>query len=295
MSAYTDAQNALQGGFNHQLQQADGMLTNGNFDGAVSQYQFAGQAAVQAGGTGPLIDAAGQAVGVDTTPQTQMAYQANAGLASVAADGTNTPADEAQAFAYQMQAAYLAAFAAVTAAQGGNPPPPSNLQQLAQAVLDAEATDPAFCTNVPQGGTKANTVVHDFKNGWNAAGKTPQLAHNGQYDAPCADAVASLTGTNASPCNAGPPPPPPPPGQVTCSDGSVHPAGYVCPAPIVPVSGMPMWLKVLLGVLLVGSILTIGTLLYRRSKKKKTGAAGASESPRRKKRKKKRKHHPKKR
>ena len=112
------------------------------------------------------------------------------------------------------------------------PPPqtvPANVVADAQAVLAAINADPNYCTSVGQNGSAVNTAVHNFKVDWNAAGLQPQVpVGTGQYESVTASAVGTAVGGNGPlACGAAPPAPQQ---TVTCADGSVHPAGYVCPA-----------------------------------------------------------------
>lgn len=106
----------------------------------------------------------------------------------------------------------------------------------AQAVADFANSNSGYCSMV--GFTQ---VVHDFKNAWNASWSAPdapqpaepQLAHNGMYDAACANAVnvsgvaAPATCPGALPPlggggGGGPPQPPPPPGPTPTAATSTN-------------------------------------------------------------------------
>ena len=134
--------------------------------------------------------------------------------------------------------------------------------------------------------TAACAPVMAMQTAWNSNGGTPALTVDGGYGAASAEALAaaaSIAGQGHVPaavttfpkCGGSPTPPAT---TVTCPDGSVHPAGYVCPgsSPIQPSGGMPKWLKWLLIVLAAGAVGTIGYLIY-----KKQNGSGASEPKRR--------------
>ena len=151
----------------------------------------------------------------------------------------------------------------------------------AAAVLAASAA----MTGVDLTTTAACAPVMAMQTAWNSNGGTPALtAIDGKYGTDSADALAAAASmvagqgnvpaavTTFPNCGGSPTP------TVTCPDGSVHPAGYVCPgsSPIQPSGGMPKWLKWLLIVLAAGAVGTIGYLIY-----KKQNGSGASEPKRR--------------
>lgn len=163
----------------------------------------------------------------------------------------------------------------------------------AGAMVDAYiSTD---CTVPLKSGTAFYNSVAAFKNAWNAwaTGGDPdspagQLVHNGEYDAATVAAAQTLVSAVPAPCTQ-PAPPPPPAQTVTCSDGSVHPAGYVCPQVPVAPSGMPGWLKVLLWILLAGGVIAGSIWLFRYfGKKNELAAAESKRRPRKRGKRKKR-------
>ena len=234
---------------------------NNAIQGFVSAAQQASQAASSA--QAAIVAASSQGQGDPAAVQAQTDYNniqsmisaINTDYSNVSAisDPLTTSPDSAGATDAQTQAnnAVSAAQDAVNQAtnwtQGGNNPPspgniPANVVADAQAVLAAVNASSSYCTDVGVNGTAVNTAVHNFKVDWNAAGLTPQVpVGTGQYEAVTAAAVSTaLGGTGPLACGAAPPAPPQ---TVTCADGSVHPAGYVCPAaPAATATNYTPWL-----------------------------------------------------
>lgn len=81
---------------------------------------------------------------------------------------------------------------------GGGPPP--DLFTAAQNAEVALSADPNYCNAVATSGSAVNVAVHNFKVAWNANGKSPALAYNGQYDQDTAAAIESVFGSAPAAC-----------------------------------------------------------------------------------------------
>ena len=142
------------------------------------------------------------------------------------------------------------------------------------------------CTVPLQTGTPFYNAVRNFKVAYNiwTSGATDGpngdgspcagcLAHNGNYDQACVDAINGIPGAPAAPpaCTGSAPPAPPPPPPT--------------PPVVVASGGLPAWAKVLIWVLIAGGVVAGGIWLYRKYGKKPM----ASESKRRPRKKGKRK------
>lgn len=166
-----------------------------------------------------------------------------------------------------------------TIGAGNLPPEDQAVVDAANACLAALQADSNYCASVGQSGSAVNTAVHNFKAAFNAVyTDTPLPIGTGNYEPVVAAALSQeLGGISVPPgCSANPPPPPPqqcPPGQVLDASGNCVPA-----APLAT-TGMPQWLKVLLGVIAAAAVVFAGVMIYRGSKKK--GSHSAGEAPRR--------------
>jgi len=227
---------------------------DGSYATCINGMQTAGNNAATT--LGPDIDST---YGIaNTGTYTQNAWGLNGSLAAVnngdgnsATPSSATDAGQAQGLLAQMLSSYQGAIAAGQAAQGGGgggttPTQPSNVVTAAQNAVNAIQADSNYCSSVKSSGSAVNSAVHAFKEAWNAANPSGQLAINGQFDAATAGAISEALGSTGTPSSCGStPPPPPPPGPkqtVTCPNDPVqHPAGYVCPpvpAPPVPVGNL---------------------------------------------------------
>jgi len=199
----------------------------------------------------------------------------------------NTASDlaSAQAACTAAQAAAASALTlankAATSGSGGGQSQ-STLAQAAIAAANAITGDSAACSNVSKTGTSVNTAVHAFKVAWNAAGQSPQLAYNGQYDAACASALGTAlqgTGIGApTACAASPTPPPTqscPSGQVydvdqgkcVCPNGSAPDASGNCAAPVTQPTAQASSNALVAGVLIAG--LGVAGVTYAIKKRKR--------------------------
>jgi hypothetical protein len=157
--------------FNGAISAGDANLSNGDFSGAVTSYQAAGN--IGASPLGPDIDT--QTNGASQS-LTQQAWGINTNNLSTidASTATATDAANAQSLVQTMRNLYVQA---LQATPNPTPPPtgPSDLDTAANALLQRLKT--GGCT------TAAFAECSTFQTAWNAAGGTPSLAVDGQYGA----------------------------------------------------------------------------------------------------------------
>src|SRR6516162_1344192 len=235
---------------------------DGSYHGSVVAYQTAG--AVAASQLGPDIDSTYGAA--NTSSNTSLATALNATLQAVnSGDGSSSnpaslsDAQTAQNYLSQMLSDYNAAILA--AGGGGGGPGQNAVTTAANNAVAAINGDSNYCADVGKAGTSVNSAVHAFKAAWNAAGKTPTLPYNGQYDQTTQAAIISLGIVAPNACNAPPPPAGCSTGQVKdsvtgacvspCSDGSI-PANGACPVAPPVTSQASSGNALVAGVLLVG-------------------------------------------
>jgi hypothetical protein len=144
---------------------------------------------------------------------------------------------------------------ALAAQDGGSQTTDPALLAAVQAMLGG---DPCSLYMNPAG----NPAVRMFQVAWNGTTDSnmgsPALTVDGKYGPNTASAAAQANGSNV-PAACKESPPPPPANQVTCPDGSVHPAGYQCPAAPPPPGGTPTnYLPWVIGAVGVVAVLGVG-------------------------------------
>jgi hypothetical protein len=144
---------------------------------------------------------------------------------------------------------------ALAAQDGGSQTTDPALLAAVQAMLGG---DPCSLYMNPAG----NPAVRMFQVAWNGTTDSnmgsPALTVDGKYDPNTANAAAQANGSNV-PAACKEAPPAPPANQVTCPDGSVHPAGYQCPAAPPPPGGTPTnYLPWVIGAVGVVAVLGVG-------------------------------------
>ncbi len=170
---------------------------DGFYNDVVTAAQAMGNTVVSTSG---LAGDIGTTYGSATAPYTQQAWSINGQLAAV--NYSSASLADAQKALSLLMAMYNAYANGIATAQGGSGQS-SALQTAAQAAVDAINADSNYCASVSQNGTPVNAAIHNFKNAWNASGQGSQLAHNGQYDAACAAAIASVLGSSPAACQGG--------------------------------------------------------------------------------------------
>ena len=128
-----------------------------------------------------------------------------------------------------------------------------------------------FTTSAACGPVKA------FQNAWNNAGGTPTLAVDGGYGTDTASANGATSQANG---DSGAVPGGLSSGFPNCG-GGVQPPPVTPVTPVVPSSGMPNWLKILIYILIAGGVVAGSIWLYRYYGKRQLAGASERRRPRR--------------
>jgi hypothetical protein len=118
--------------------------------------------------------------------------------------------------------------------------------------------------------------VKGFQLAYNNAGNVPALSVDGSYGAETAAAAALVAGSNGG----GNVPAPLTSGWPNCG-GGVQPPPVTPVTPVVPSSGMPNWLKILIYILIAGGVVAGSIWLYRYYGKRQLAGASERRRPRR--------------